>query len=227
MAIVFVHGLFPAIYDPPEGWLCPDLPGYGSRSNEMATLPAAVEFIRSLCPEPTHIVGHSIGGAIAILLAAKYPECVASVINVEGNFTLVDAFWSLRISKMSSVEADLEVARLRADPAAWLAGAMVRPTPASVAIAERSLWTPARTIQSMARSVIDITSRPDYLEQVGQVLDSGIPVHLVAGEHSRTGWDVPDFVLARAASFRIQPDAGHMLMWNDRRAFVDLVEAAL
>jgi len=223
MPIVFVHGLFPAIYDPPPGWLCPDLPGYGARAAQDASLPAAVDLIRYLCVEPAHIVGHSIGGAIAVLLAAQYPSCVASVINVEGNFTLKDAFWSLRLVEMN----DAEAAQSYTDPVAWLTGAGVPVTPTGLAIAQRSLATPVRTIQSMARSVVEITSRPQYLDQVREVLDRGTPVHLIAGEHSLAGWDVPDFVRARAASFRVQPAAGHMLMMNGQRAFAELVEAAI
>ncbi|HEY3742423.1 MAG TPA: alpha/beta hydrolase [Bryobacteraceae bacterium] len=226
MRIVFIHGLFRAILDPPEGWWCPALPGYSESQLSPATLPDAVEFIASNCDGKLHIVGHSIGGAIAVMLASRYPARVASVINIEGNFTLKDAFWSSRLAQMSAEEADAELAGFRADPSAWLTNTGVPPTPQSIAIARWSLATPARTIQSMARSVVEITSQPDYLEQVRQILDRGIPFHLIAGEHSRAGWDVPDFVLARAASFQIEPNAGHMLMLNDQAAFTALVEKA-
>jgi len=79
MAIVFIHGLFAAIGVSPSRWICPDLPGYGDNPDGEATLPNAVEFIRGLITERVHVVGHSIGGAIAVLLAARYPECVASL----------------------------------------------------------------------------------------------------------------------------------------------------
>jgi lipase len=225
MPIVFIHGLFPAIYDPPPGWICPELPGYGDNRKEFPTLPDAVEFIHGLITEPAHIVGHSIGGAIAVLLAAQHPGCVKSLINVEGNFTLKDAFWSSALARMTEPEAETELAHLRADPAGWLINAGVPVTPDTLATATRSLATSTRTVQSMARSVVEITSQPRYLNDVRTILDRGkIPFHLIAGEHSRSGWDVPEFVLTRAASFQIQPDAGHMNMMNDQRLFAELVE---
>jgi pimeloyl-ACP methyl ester carboxylesterase len=227
MAIVFVHGLFPANFDLPSGWLFPDLPGYGSNcvgGNLVGAIPHAVEFVRGLITEPAHIVGHSIGGAIAVELASRYPECVRSLINVEGNFTLKDAFWSSTLARMTDSEAEAEVVMLRSDPSAWLRNADVPVTPRTLASAQRSLQTSALTIQSMARSVVEITSEPRYLDDVRTILGRGIPFHLIAGERSRAGWDVPDFVLARAASFQIQPDAGHMLMMNDPTAFAELVE---
>jgi pimeloyl-ACP methyl ester carboxylesterase len=225
--VVFIHGLFPAIYDTPPGWLLPDLPGYGANPIHPATLPAAVEYLRGVITEPTHLVGHSIGGAIALLFAAFHPDRVASVINVEGNFTLKDAFWSSCLAAMTEAEAEAEIAALRANPGGWLAGAQVPVTTGTLATAERSLATSAHTIQSMARSVVDITARPEYLDQVQAVLDREIPIHLIAGELSRNAWDVPDFVVARSASFQVQPNAGHMLMMNDLPAFATLVAKAL
>jgi len=128
---------------------------------------------------------------------------------------------------MTEPELLIELTMLRSDPAGWLASADVAVTAESLAIAERSLAAPARTIQSMARSVVEITARPEYFDQLRTVLDGGIPFHLIAGERSRAGWDAPEFVLSRAASFQVQPDAGHMLMLNDLRGFAELVERAI
>lgn len=227
MPILFIHGLFPAMCDPPADWICPDLPGYGANFAESPTLSTAVEYLHELITEPVHLVGHSIGGAIAVLLAAKYPECAASLISVEGNFTLKDAFWSARLAEMTAAEAFIEVTMQRTDPSQWLVNAGVPVTPKSLAVAKRSLAVDSSTIHSMAQSVVEITSQPAYLDQVRRVLESRIPFHLIAGEHSRAAWDVPDFVLDRAASFQIQPNAGHMMMMNDRHAFVELVTATI
>jgi pimeloyl-ACP methyl ester carboxylesterase len=117
------------------------LPGYGTLADQEASLPAAVEWIRGMCAGPAHIIGHSIGGAIAMLLASRHPECVASVINVEGNFTLKDAFWSARVAEMS----DEEIAAVCGDPEEWLRRARVPATPRNLEIARRSLATQSRT----------------------------------------------------------------------------------
>jgi pimeloyl-ACP methyl ester carboxylesterase len=234
MPIVFVHGLFPTIYQPPAAWLCPLLPGYGEQSGSDVrppTLPIAADYFYSLLKEAGtekfHLVGHSIGGAIAVILAARHPESIASVVSVEGNFTLKDAFWSSRLARMTELEAASEISILRSNPTGWLVNCNVPVTRKTRVIAERSLLTSPRTIHSMARSVVEITAQPEYLHQVRKILNRGIPFHLIAGEHSRPGWDVPEFVLTRAASFQIQPGAGHMLMLNDQHAFVKLVERAI
>jgi lipase len=79
----------------------------------------------------------------------------------------------------------------------------------------------------MAESVIETTSQPSYLEDVDVVLDSGIPVHLFAGECSRAGWHVPEFVIRRAASMTVQPGVGHMMMLEAPEEFLGLLAPLL
>ena len=65
-------------------------------------------------------------------------------------------------------------------------------------------------MRAVAESVIRITGQPSYLEEVRTVVESGIPLHLFAGERSRADWHVPQWVLERAASMTIQPGVGHV-----------------
>ncbi|WP_227744214.1 alpha/beta fold hydrolase [Yersinia kristensenii] len=51
-------------------------------------------WLRKSFTEPVHVIGHSVGGAVAVLFARRYPEMTRSLTSVEGNFTLSDAFWS-------------------------------------------------------------------------------------------------------------------------------------
>jgi pimeloyl-ACP methyl ester carboxylesterase len=44
-----------------------------------------------------HLVGHSMGGAISLLLIEKAPERIASFINLEGNLIGEDCFFSRRV----------------------------------------------------------------------------------------------------------------------------------
>ncbi|MFZ1005742.1 MAG: alpha/beta hydrolase, partial [Candidatus Sulfotelmatobacter sp.] len=213
--------------------LIPDLPGYGRNQGAgVISLPAAVDHVRAEILaagfDSAHIVGHSVGGAVAVLLAHRYPELVRSVIDVEGNFTLKDAFWSGKMAGMSAAEAEAMIESYRADPGAWLAGSGIEPTAERIAIASQGLGAqPASTVQAMARSVVEITANPRYLDDVRQVLDRGTAFHLVAGERSRHGWDVPAFVSARASSMTIQPSVGHLMMLENAPDFFGIVSGLL
>ena len=201
------------------GGLAPDLLGYGSQQDVAVpiTLYSQVEYLRSVLiaengETPVHVLGHSIGGAIAMLFAYRYPELVQSVTSMEGNFTLKDAFWSKAISEMPpdgvarALEAD------RHDPVGWLERSGVLPTEQRIAAALSHLTNqPASTMQAMAQSVVEITAEPQYLHEVREVIERGTPVHLIAGERSREGWDVPDFVLSSARSMTVVPNTGHLI----------------
>jgi lipase len=236
--IVFVDGLFQMLADlpareyfAPRPVLVPDLLGFGRNTaapREQIALPAQADYvaaqIRSAGWEKAHVVGHSIGGAVAVLLARRPPERVASLINVEGNFTLKDAFWSQKLAAMSETEAEGVIESYRGDVAGWLTRGGIAPTQEQVACAERGLRAqPAPTVRALAQSVVAITSGPEYLDDVRVVLESRIPFHLDAGEKSLAGWDVPEFVECGAASLTIQPAVGHMMMLEEPREFLQLV----
>ncbi len=70
-----------------ELWL-PDLPGFGASSGRPAGPGAdaaiVAEALERLGAGRVHVAGHSLGGAVAAELAARFPACV-------GSLTLVDA----------------------------------------------------------------------------------------------------------------------------------------
>jgi pimeloyl-ACP methyl ester carboxylesterase len=149
---------------------------------------------------------------------------VSSVIDVEGNFTLKDAFWSGKIAEMEAAEAEALLESYRENPAGWLSRNGIEPSAERVAAATLGLRSqPASTVQAMARSVVETTARTQYLDDVREILDRGTPFHLVAGERSRDGWDVPDFVAARASSMTIQPGVGHMMMLENPAEFFGII----
>ena len=94
--VVFLHGLWNSsdewkrafdLFSPHHRLYAPDLPGHGQtparlpwRLREIAAMLAA--WIRSLEMPPATLVGHSMGGALAIILAAAEPQLVDRLILV-------------------------------------------------------------------------------------------------------------------------------------------------
>jgi pimeloyl-ACP methyl ester carboxylesterase len=108
--LVFIHGLgesglcFDGVLAEPrlERWrrLAPDLPGYGRSawSDEPLSLPQQADRIADWLATKEEgeavVVGHSMGGVVALLLAERHPERVAAVIDVEGNKSPPDCVFS-------------------------------------------------------------------------------------------------------------------------------------
>jgi len=210
--------------------LVPDLPGYGANDPGSTTsIDRSVRFLeawlRDAGVEAAHLAGHSLGGAIAMVFADRFPERVRSIVDIEGNFTLRDAFWSKGIAAGSEREAGAMLVRFREDVRGWLEGQEIEATPEALARATESLDAQsARPMRTMAASVVEVTARPDYLELVARVVARGTPVHLVAGARSASGWDVPPFVRLSAASSTVLPGVGHMMMLEDPAALLNALE---
>ncbi|ALF90014.1 MULTISPECIES: alpha/beta fold hydrolase [Ralstonia solanacearum species complex] len=223
--LVMIHGLFgplhffePAARLPGVTVHTPDLLGYGARpaQPELSLASQAAEVVRILREEvrrPCHLLGHSVGGAIAVLAAARAPELVKSIVSVEGNFTLDDAFMCRRIAPLDAPEWEAELQRIQSDPQAWLAKGGIAPTPERLRMAHCILHNqPAATLQAMAQAVVRETAVPAYLETVRGLMSRGMPFHLVAGSRSAAGWHVPDWVHQQAHGSTELPDCGHMMM---------------
>ncbi|MHA6493472.1 alpha/beta fold hydrolase [Pseudomonas borbori] len=240
--VVFIHGLIGSLRVPdmtaffaPGKALAPDLLGYGELSATppaQITMAAQVEHLsetlrRHFGDQPVHLVGHSVGGVVAALFAERHGERVASLVSVEGNFTLRDAFWSSSVARMSAAQANALLDGLRDDPATWLAGAGVAASSWSLAVAERWLaQQPGSTVRAMAQAVVSETGAADYLPRLRRIF-ARHPVHLLAGERSREGWDVPPWAQEEAASQQLLAGCGHLMMLEDCQAFVGAISSAL
>ncbi len=209
-----------------------DLLGYGSQRDaapERLTLVSQVDHVRAhldrLGTDPVWLLGHSMGGAVVMMLADRCPDRVAGVINVEGNFTLNDAFWSKSIAGKGIEKWEDEYRAMQADVPAWLVKCGVEPNDLRVGWAEAILANqPPSTLHKMSRAILSETAPPEYLQAVRHVVNRGIPIHLLAGERSAGAWDVPDFVRAAAASYLEQPATGHLMMLEEPDAFCTIVD---
>jgi pimeloyl-ACP methyl ester carboxylesterase len=161
---------------------------------------------------PLHLVGHSVGGVIAAAYIHQHPDRVASFINVEGNFTLNDAFWSRQLAAETAEMVEQRIEASRSDPAQWLRDEGIEPTEERIVEAREALtYQPSSTVQATARAVVDFTGKPGYENLLRSVFRQHA-VHLVAGARSRKDWDVPDWALEAAKSYSEIPGAGHMMM---------------
>ncbi|SDJ19443.1 alpha/beta fold hydrolase [Pseudomonas abietaniphila] len=240
--VVFINGLIGTLNDPEihrqlgdRPFLAPDLYGYGNHQGTPVgniNIQGQVERIREVVEAEfnecaVNLVGHSVGGVVAYAFAHRYPERVKSLVSVEGNFTLKDAFWSSSVANMSVEQAETMLEGFRADPEAWLERSGILEPAGQTETAKTWLaHQPASTLQAIAQSVVAVTGRPDYQTILRSVFAS-VPVHLLAGEHSVGGWDVPDWANKGATSLTIMPDVGHLMMLQHPAAFGRLVAGLL
>ncbi|MFC3450711.1 alpha/beta fold hydrolase [Amycolatopsis speibonae] len=63
-----------------------DLPGHGTRRGERFTLDGAVDAVAGALDEPALVVGHSLGGYVAMAAAARHPESVAGLVVADSTY---------------------------------------------------------------------------------------------------------------------------------------------
>lgn len=240
--ILLIHGLFghlrpdrilAAFKD--ARVLAPDLLGYGeyrSANTSGLTLAKQADHVAALVQgqgdERVHVVGHSVGGAVAVLLADRHPGLVESLTSVEGNFTLDDAFWTRRIARMEPAEVESIIAGYRKDASGWLASAGVPATPWTRAVAAEWLnHQPASTIRAQAAAVVRATQECGFPAMVERLMAAGLPVHLVAGARSRAAWSVPEAIVRRATSHTLVPETGHLMMLEKPEDFARAIQGNL
>ncbi len=239
--VVMIHGLVGSLYyfDPRErisGAIVdtPDLLGYGRFRNAAATHLSIAEqaehVVRSIdgrWAEPVWLLGHSMGGAVAMEVAYRRPDLIVAMINVEGNFTEKDAFWSRKIAALTAEEWAEEYSSMCDDIPSCLGKWRIDKTEQRCDWLEHILFNqPSGTVHAMATALVRETLADEYMATVETVV-ARTPVHLVAGERSTGGWGIPDSVRVAAASYRVQANAGHLMMLEYPSEFCRLVSAVM
>ena len=237
-AIVMIHGLFGHLQVPEVHVAlkqfkvhAPDLIGYGAhRTADTGALTLddqadhVIAYIEKLDAERVHLLGHSVGGAVAMLVAHRRPELLASLTSVEGNFTQKDAFWSGQIAQKADAEVEAIIDGFRRDPCAWIGGAVEKQSELTDRLAREWLdYQPASTIKAQARAVVKATGQDSYLREVQATMESSLPIHLISGVRSAAGWDVPVWANDLCVSRFNIPNTGHLMMVEDPKAFAAAV----
>ncbi|MGC4106331.1 MAG: alpha/beta hydrolase [Thermomicrobiales bacterium] len=229
---VFLHGLgsssiasFPehALQKPQDAprALLIDLPGFGYSRNATETWSFSMEdqadlvatILRSLGIGPATIVGHSMGGSIAIALATRHPEVVATLIVAEPNLDPGVGTLSKHIASQSE--------------AFFLARGYGRLVHATANQADRgdmgaAIYLPilqqALPVALHRAAVSLLADRtPTFREQV-QAITRRIPTTFVYGDRTPdlTGLDA---LAASGVTLVEIPDAGHVMMDDNPEAF--------
>jgi pimeloyl-ACP methyl ester carboxylesterase len=233
--VLFLHGLgcakekFVGLWDAEAlavvSLLAPDLPGHGASQGlppaawSMEGMTAAVVDLlrdRATTSVRLHIVVHSLGGAVGLLLAEQSPVPLASFINVEGNLVGADC------AMLSRRAAETDPKEFREEKFAKLkARARVSEDPI---IRDWAGWMescPAESLHASARSLVEWSDSGRLLELF---LKLPVPKAYVYGAHSAN----PD-VLAHLDSIpkvRIA-DAGHFIMVDQPAALAAAIAGVI
>ncbi|MEM9120515.1 MAG: alpha/beta hydrolase [Cyanobacteria bacterium P01_F01_bin.56] len=238
--IVLIHGLFGSLGDPKivaafdkQQVYTPDLLGYGQfQSADLKELTLVDQadhlaaHISSAELGPVHLVGHSVGGAVGVLVANRYPHIIASLTSIEGNFTLKDAFWSSKIANMPLSEVTAIVSGYKEKPDEWIASAGVPISDWTLSLARSWLENqPPATIKAQATAVVEATRQSLYLKTIHKLMHSKIPINLIAGSRSAAEWDAPAWA-NQLCSMRININGvGHLMMAESPEKFATSIIA--
>jgi pyruvate dehydrogenase E2 component (dihydrolipoamide acetyltransferase) len=188
-----------------------DLPGHGGSAKDVGagdaeSLTDAVEgAIAGLGIERVHLVGHSMGGAIAVLAALRQPECVASLtliasagLGAEINASFIDGF--VRASRRRDAT---EVLGLLVDDPALVSRSMVEDVLRYKRLdgVTAALTKIAETWFGGGRQSLDLTTR---------LAELTMPVQLIWGRNDRIIPVAHAEALATRLPVHILEAAGHL-----------------
>ncbi len=220
--IVFLHGFgstkedYADIIQHPEldghAVLAYDAPGCGATiTSDLAagTIPlllaVAKQMIDTAGIDRFHLVGHSMGGLTALLLATQWPDRVLSFTDIEGNLALEDCFLSRQILTYPAddPEAFLSDFRIRAADSRYAASALYS---ASLEYKVR-----AEAVRPIFTSMVDLSDNGDLLDRF---LALEIPRMFMYGEQNHTLSYLP-LLQEQGVDLAEITDCGHFPMYSN------------
>lgn len=239
-AVIFLHG----IGGDAESWLpelealadrCRaiawDMPGYGgSPALPGMTFPALADAVKDLLGklgiERAHLVGHSIGGMVALEFAARFPGRVASLVLYATSpaFGKPDGDWQREFLKARL--APLDAGGRMADLAPSIVQSLVGDNPDPDGIA-RATAAMARVPEAAYRAAMQCLVTFDRRDALAGI---AFPVLVLAGEKDD---NAPAAMMERMAAkisgarFRVIPGAGHLAHFERPEAFRAELDAFL
>ena len=210
-----------------------DLPGFGLsekpdafdyRFESQAEL--IFDLLDALRIEKCSLIGHSMGGAIAIIMALQRPERLRQLIAIEPNLRAGDAQLSRKIVEYAD-EADFirQYDAFRASAIAAVKSWFVAFQQADLDenIGELLKTTPVSMYRS-ARSLISVTSDPEFIRRFQRL---PIDTHFLIGAETLKNRPLLRELLSKEVTSTIVPGVGHMMMVDDPAVFTATLAALL
>ncbi len=242
-AVLFIHGLGAShrcfeeanrYFDPDLYTLVqPDIPGFGQSEapegddHRIESMAGAMEAVAtSLGLDKVHVIAHSMGGAVALLLASSPAITVLSLASAEGNLVTEDALMSSKVSRLKEHVFERVWSK-------WLT--MVREFLGPEPSRQHDLFledlgaTGPRVIHRASTDCWAVTSSG---ELGSRFLELDCPRIYLIGEKSLKGRTVPEPVAQAGVCVVTIPGAGHFTMENHQVfyppivAFIEDVEAS-
>lgn len=220
--IVFLHGFgstkedYADIVQQPafagHPFVAYDAPGCGesqcddlSRISIPFLLQTALQVLVHFGIERFHLVGHSMGGLTALMLAHQFPDRVLSFVDIEGNIAPEDCFLSRQIIDYPSNDPEVFFA-------AFIERARHAPAYAS-ALYSASLRHKVRAgaVRGIFQSMVDLSDNADLMSKF---LGLKCPRMFMYGEQNASLSYLPH-IQAEGVRLAPIPDCGHFPMYSN------------
>ncbi|HMN93812.1 MAG TPA: alpha/beta fold hydrolase [Hydrogenophaga sp.] len=208
-----------------QGWhaLAWDMPGYGDspaiEGLDFDHLADALESLlaHALVPRAV-LVGHSLGGMVALQSWARHPQRIAGLVLAGSSPAFGHGSGDFQTRFLDDRLAPLEAGQTLADIAARLIPAMVGPGAAAEALSRAQACMASITPEGYRAALQALVE----FEQRAALPTITVPTLCLAGEHDRTA--APAVVRRMAekipgASYVEMPGAGHLMNFEQPEAF--------